>query len=171
MSGRVKEEIEVRWHLPDAEATEALGGALAKAGRQGGLVFLRGQLGAGKTTLTRGVLRALGHRGTVKSPTYTLVEPYENMEPPLYHFDLYRLADPEELEFMGIRDYIQSEHLCLVEWPERGEAMLPVADLEIALTVTGYTRELVCRAGTERGKTMITVLLDSTRQKHSGETS
>lgn len=159
-----------QWRLADAEATEVMGEALARAGRKGGLVFLRGQLGAGKTTLTRGVLRALGHQGTVKSPTYTIVEPYENMQPSVYHFDLYRLADAEELEFMGIRDYIQPEHLCLVEWPERGEAMLPVADLEIALSVSGRAREVTCRAGTDKGKKMIAVLLDAAQPKHSGET-
>ncbi|MFE8072173.1 tRNA (adenosine(37)-N6)-threonylcarbamoyltransferase complex ATPase subunit type 1 TsaE [Marinobacteraceae bacterium S3BR75-40.1] len=162
--------LEFRLRLADAAATEALGAALARAGGDGGLIFLRGQLGAGKTTLTRGVLRALGHPGNVKSPTYTLVEPYESIRPPVYHFDLYRLADPEELEFMGIRDYIQAEHLCLVEWPERGEAMLPVADLEIALAVSGEAREVCCRAGTARGEKMNRNLRETVLSTHSGET-
>jgi tRNA threonylcarbamoyladenosine biosynthesis protein TsaE len=126
--------------LENEAATEQLGANLAHRVRQG-TVFLVGQLGAGKTSLARGWLRALGHEGAVKSPTYTLVEPYELAGQVLYHFDLYRLEDPEELELIGVRDYFDGAALCLVEWPERGRGFLPEPVLRVDLAVTGTGRE------------------------------
>jgi tRNA threonylcarbamoyladenosine biosynthesis protein TsaE len=118
--------------LADEAATESLGAELA-ARVPVGVVWLEGDLGAGKTTLVRGWLRALGHAGAVKSPTYTIVEPYQFGDTPVYHFDLYRLSDAEELEMIGGRDYFDPDALCLVEWPQRGGAALPSPTLVVTL--------------------------------------
>ena len=130
---------ETLW-LADDSATEALGAALAKR-VVAGVVWLQGDLGAGKTTLVRGWLRALGHVGAVKSPTYTIVEPYRLNDQPIYHFDLYRLADAEELEMIGGRDYFDENALCLVEWPQRVGAALPRPTLVVTLTPSAGGRE------------------------------
>ena len=128
-------------HLPSEAETLRWGVQLA-AGLNAELVFLRGQLGAGKTTLARGVLRGLGHLGSVKSPTYTLLEPYEFLGRKVYHFDFYRIADPEELSFIGIDELLADAALKLVEWPERGGDRLPTPDVDIALAMADEGRLL-----------------------------
>jgi tRNA threonylcarbamoyladenosine biosynthesis protein TsaE len=140
------------WELPDEAATLALGARLAAAVVPGMAVWLRGDLGAGKTTLTRGLLRALGYRGRVKSPTYTLVEIYPLSSFNLYHFDLYRFVDPQEWHDAGFRDYFNPHSVCLVEWPEKGGGLLPRPDLEIHLEVAGEGRLARIRVGTEEGR-------------------
>ncbi|HQR51213.1 MAG TPA: tRNA (adenosine(37)-N6)-threonylcarbamoyltransferase complex ATPase subunit type 1 TsaE [Methylophilaceae bacterium] len=138
--------------LGDEAATLALGASLAKV-LQGGLsIWLQGNLGAGKTTLVRGLLRGLGFLGKVKSPTYTLVEPYVISGLYLYHFDLYRFADSEEWDAAGFRDYFNTQSVCLVEWPDRAGEMLPPADIEIHLTPYGIGRRAELHAGTRIGK-------------------
>lgn len=123
---------------------------------QGGiLVFFDGDLGAGKTTLCRGVLQAFGHRGAVKSPTYTLVETYELGSDQVHHFDLYRLGDPEELEYMGIRDYLQPGNFCLIEWPNRGAGILPAPDLRVDITLTVNGRMITIVAETLVGEAVL----------------
>ncbi len=119
--------------LENTEDTEALGAALWQALPEKCLIYLYGDLGAGKTTLVRGLLRAAGHQGAVKSPTYTLVEEYEVNGRLLFHFDLYRLKDPEELEWMGMQDYLNQAALVCIEWPQMGQGFLPSADLEVSL--------------------------------------
>lgn len=135
--------------------------ATASAGR--GVIFLLGDLGMGKTTLSRGILRGFGHQGSVKSPTYTLVEPYEIDGQQVYHFDLYRLSDPEELEYLGIRDYFEGDALCLVEWPERGKGILPVADLVLTIELEGLGRKLSWVPQTSMGALMADNLLQAKR--------
>ena len=139
------------WSVPDEDHMLELGARLAAGLEPGSVVYLRGELGMGKTTLARGVLRSLGHRGAVKSPTYTLVEPYELSGRQVYHFDLYRLGDPGELEYVGIRDYFEGDSLALVEWPERGAGFLPPADITVTIEREGQGRRLLIETGSERG--------------------
>jgi len=128
--------------LPSTEETELFGAELWRILPEKCLVFLHGELGAGKTTLVRAILRAAGYDGVVKSPTYTLVEEYHLDKRQIVHFDLYRLKDPEELEWMGIRDYFQQTSLSFVEWPEMGEGYLPEADIDLSLQIVDKEREL-----------------------------
>lgn len=150
--------MNLQQHLSDADATVELGQRLAKALSQATIIYLQGDLGAGKTTLTRGIMRAMGHEGKVKSPTYTLVEPYQIGHWQINHFDLYRLADPEELEFIGIRDYFVENCVSIVEWPDKGEGMLPKPDLEIHLSYAGVQRQATLCAHSAIGETVITKL-------------
>ena len=127
--------------LQDEEATLALGDRLARYVAVPQVVFLRGELGAGKTTLSRGFLRGRGHTGSVKSPTYTLVEPYEAMrDGPVFHLDLYRLGNAQELTYLGVDDYLSAQGILLIEWPERAEHELPLPTLDITLTPEGSGR-------------------------------
>jgi tRNA threonylcarbamoyladenosine biosynthesis protein TsaE len=120
------------------------------------IIWLQGDLGAGKTTFARGFLRGLGYQGVVKSPTYTLVEPYEPVPGvSCYHFDLYRLADAEELEFTGARDYFDDNSLCLIEWPEKAAACLPEPDIEVRLVLNNTGRQMTLIAGTDRGGALL----------------
>jgi tRNA threonylcarbamoyladenosine biosynthesis protein TsaE len=149
-------------NVPDADAMVALGARLAAACEPGLVIFLNGELGSGKTTFSRGVIQALGHSGAVKSPTYTLVEPYQLGDWQVFHFDLYRLGDAEELEFMGIRDYFGDFSVCLVEWPERGLGALPLADLVITIVPDGRGRNVRWEAPTEQGRRVLARVLAAT---------
>lgn len=146
--------------LPDEEATVELGEKLGSVvqpflAESCAVIYLIGDLGAGKTTLSRGVLKSFGHTGAVKSPTYTLVEPYDFGVQQVRHFDLYRLGDPEELEYMGIRDYFTGGNLCLIEWPNKGEGILPQADLIVNVAVKLPGRQLDMVAITALGQTIV----------------
>lgn len=131
---------------------------LAQDKQQALVVYLNGDLGAGKTTLSRGFVRGMGHKGNVKSPTYTLVEPYELTPWQVFHFDLYRLADPEELEYMGIRDYFNDNCCCFIEWPEKGAGLLANADIIINIVYQDEQRLIDLQANSPRGDMVLQAL-------------
>lgn len=142
-------------YLDDEAGTDALGAAFARALAPGLNIYLHGDLGAGKTSLTRAILHAAGHAGRVKSPTYTLAEPYQvNLEHQavrIMHFDLYRMASPEEFLDAGFRDDFGNGTICIVEWPEKGQGVLPPPDIEVFITVLGTGREVECHALSDQG--------------------
>ena len=146
-------------HLIDEAATLALGARLARVISPGLSLYLHGDLGSGKTTLARGLLRGLGYQGRVKSPTYNLVELYTVSRLNLYHFDFYRFRDPKEWRDAGFDEYFNGTSVCLVEWPEKVAGLLPVADLDITLEFAGDGRDLSLRAGTESGTACLNRLM------------
>jgi tRNA threonylcarbamoyladenosine biosynthesis protein TsaE len=150
--------VNVRELLPDISATESLGERLAKTMRSGAVVFLRGDLGSGKSSLARAVLRSLGVAGPIKSPTYSLVERYALEEGEAVHMDLYRIAESAELEFLGLDDVAGQVRLWLIEWPERGDSALPAPDLEIVLTVFGAGRTAELHGVTDGGRAWLAEL-------------
>ncbi|GAB3547707.1 bifunctional tRNA (adenosine(37)-N6)-threonylcarbamoyltransferase complex ATPase subunit type 1 TsaE/phosphotransferase [Noviherbaspirillum agri] len=142
-------------HLHDEAGTAALGASLAHALAPGLTIYLHGDLGAGKTTLTRSLLHAAGHEGHVKSPTYTLVEPYTvtiaGNPVEIMHFDLYRLASPEEFLDAGFREYFNSATICIIEWPEKAVPVLPAPDIEVRLSLAGDGRDIELQASSVQG--------------------
>ncbi len=146
------------FYLANENEQSALAQRISQHSLPGLVVFLQGDLGAGKTSFVRGFLQGLGYQGVVKSPTYTLVEPYQLDQQQIYHFDLYRLADPDELEYAGGRDYFDGESICLLEWPEKAEGFLPEADIECHLSYEGAGRRAELHANTKKGQTVLDAL-------------
>ena len=152
---------EITVFLADESATLAFAASLAEAAESGGIIYLSGELGAGKTTLARGFLHALGHKGPVKSPTYTLFEVYPHADAHVIHMDLYRIADPEELDYLGLEDYFdQPGVIALIEWPEKAKAALPQVDLSCRLFDKKQGREMILSAHTAVGEALLSQILD-----------
>jgi tRNA threonylcarbamoyladenosine biosynthesis protein TsaE len=143
---------EITCHLADENATLTLGLTIAAILQPGLTILLEGNLGAGKTTLARGILRGLGYLGKVKSPTYNLVELYKFSRLYFYHFDFYRFNNPGEWEEAGFREYFNPDSVCLVEWPQKAAGLLPTADLIFFMNISSGGREVKIRAATEEGK-------------------
>ena len=141
-----------------AEDLERFAAGFGAAAESGFKVYLQGPLGAGKTTFVRGLLRGLGYTGAVKSPTYTLVEPYHFADFAVYHFDFYRFHEPAELESIGYRDYFAADCCCLVEWPERAGDLLPAADIRLTLEIRGPGRLLRCHGVSGPGRSLLAAL-------------
>lgn len=145
----------IKIHSGSDSQTESIAANLASAIEKGIVIHLQGDLGAGKTTFSRGFINGLGHQGAVKSPTYNIVQPYQIDQLNVYHFDLYRLSDPEELEALGFRDYFDGQSICLLEWPEKGAGCLPEPDICIALEYDGSDRNISLNATSEAGHTIL----------------
>ena len=141
--------------LKNETETTDIGAKVSSCLQGGEVIYLKGELGTGKTTFVRGMLNGLGFTGNVKSPTYTIVEPYSIDSHAVYHFDLYRLNDPAELESLGIRDYCDGQSICFFEWPEKGENLTPNADINLLLTYTKEGRNVELTAVTEIGKSIL----------------
>jgi tRNA threonylcarbamoyladenosine biosynthesis protein TsaE len=139
-------------HLADETATLALGMKIAQVLHPGLVIFLKGDLGAGKTTLARGILRGLGYKGKVKSPTYNLIELYKISRLYFYHFDFYRFDNPTEWEEAGFREYFSADSICLVEWPEKAAEVMPQADLTFLFQISDRSRNIEIMADTEAGR-------------------
>lgn len=150
----------IKFELTSEKEMLGLGAMLACFLRGEGVIHLSGGLGAGKTTLCRGILRAMGHLGAVKSPTFTLVEPYQISGSEVYHFDLYRLADPSELDYIGIDEYFGKNKLCLIEWPEIAIGYLPQHDLDITIDVLVEKRIIEVRSNSRSGEKICTQLIE-----------
>lgn len=157
MGKSLQNKLKKKWSKTIFDETEMLqlGAQLARHTKDGLIVFLYGDLGAGKTTLARGFLQGLGMMDKVKSPTYTLVEPYQINQKMIFHFDFYRLRDPRELEYLGLDDYFFPTSICLVEWPEKGMPFLPESDLACYIEMKGRTREVTLIAHSERGSELL----------------
>jgi len=153
---------ECNFHLPDPAATDTLGAALAAVLTPGLVITLEGDLGAGKTSLVRAMLRALGHTGPVKSPTYTLVELYKLSSLCLYHFDFYRFNHPEEFLDAGLQDYFREDAVCCVEWPDKAHGVLPAADLVVRFVIKSGMRDIFLQAASARGAACLSQLAGST---------
>ena len=152
-------DVTAVFELPDEAATQSVGEKLAPALQPGMVVFLEGDLGVGKTSLSRALIRALGHAGAVKSPTYSLVEVYVISSLYLYHFDFYRFESPEEFLDAGFDEYFNDTALCLVEWPERAQGCLPPADLRLRLYHAGVGRVLEAVANSPKGQACLDALI------------
>lgn len=153
---KINETDKAVFFIPNEQEMMAWGGKLAAGcGNGRNIIFLYGELGAGKTTLARGFLRGLGHSGPVKSPTYALVESYELPQVTVFHFDFYRIRDAEELEFIGIHDYFSRTAIFLIEWPEKGGDILPTPDLSCYIQAKDAGREVRLQAHTDHGRQIL----------------
>lgn len=151
--------LTIEKHLSTESDLLSFAADVARASNVGMVIYLEGPLGAGKTTFARGFLRGLSYTQKVKSPTYTLVEPYDVNDGPVFHFDLYRIEDPQELTFIGIQDYFSTKARCLIEWPEKGFPLLPPPDLTCKISIMDHARVMTITASSPRGEACLKQLL------------